>query len=277
MIKKIAIILNTKKPKTFPLKKKIEAFIRKRGLEILDELELGRENAVCGADLVITLGGDGTFLNIVKYINKKIMPVIGVNVGDFGFITEVSPNEILPVLEDTLKGKSIFSLRSLLKIYLYRRNEKIGAFRALNDVVITKGAVSRIMTLRVDINKEFVTSYFCDGLIVGTPTGSTAHSLSAGGPIIHPSAAALVISPICPHTLSNRPLVVGDDSRISILPVGSETKEMVLTIDGQEFIKLEEKDVIEISRDANKIKLFSSEKRDYFEILRQKLKWGGAH
>lgn len=277
MIRKIAIVLNARKPKTFPLKEKIETFIRKQGLEILDELEVGREHAVSGGDLIITLGGDGTLLNIVKYLNKKITSVIGVNVGDFGFLTEVCPDEILQVLEETLAGRSYFSLRSLLKISLYRENKKMQVFKALNDVVVARGTGSRIITLRLDINRKLVTSYFCDGLIVATATGSTAHSLSAGGPIIHPSTKALVISPICPHTLSNRPLVVGEDARISIFPAGAEIKETILTIDGQEFVRLGEKDGVEIMRHPDKIKLISSGKRDYFEILRQKLKWGGMH
>jgi NAD+ kinase len=290
MIRKIGIVLNAKKKKALPLSKTIRRFIKRKGLVVLDEIEVGREEAVRGSELVITLGGDGTLLNIIKYINKKEMPIMGVNVGGFGFITEVSPDEVLEVLDKTLRGKSTFSFRSLLEISLYpaikelsefaggvcRKRKKIKIFKALNDAVITKGAVSRIMTLRIDIDGEFVTSYFCDGLIVATPTGSTAHSLSAGGPIIYPSTPCLVLSPICPHTLSNRPLVVSENSQVSISPIGRETKEMVLTVDGQDSVSLQEKDILKIKVSPTKIKLISSGKRKYFEILREKLKWGGT-
>lgn len=276
MIKKIGIILNTGKKKALPLSKTIARFIKRKGLLLLDELKVGREVAVSDSDLLITLGGDGTLLSAIKYIGKKNIPIIGVNVGGFGFMTEISPNEVLEVLDNTLKGRSRFSLRSLLQIFLYRGNKKIGAFKALNDIVITKEAVSRIMTLRIDIDGKFVTSYFCDGLIVATPTGSTAHSLSAGGPIIHPGTPCLVISPICPHTLSNRPLVINENSQISVSPLGKEAREMILTIDGQEFISLKEKDVFKIKKSLKKVKLVLSDKREYFEILREKLKWGGT-
>ena len=276
MIKKIGIILNTGKKKTLPLSRKIARFIKKRGLLVLDELKVGRENAVKDCDLLITLGGDGTLLNAIKYIDKKNIPIIGINVGDFGFMTEIGPGEALKILDETLKGKTHFSFRSLLEIFLYRNNKKIGAFRALNDVVITKEAVSRIMTLRIDIDGKFLTSYLCDGLIVATPTGSTAHSLSAGGPIVGPTTPCVVISPICPHTLSNRPLVVNENSQISISPIGKEARKIVLTVDGQEFIPLEEKDTLKIKKSLKKIRLISSDKRDYFKILREKLKWGGA-
>ncbi len=275
MIKKIGIILNTRKKKSLPLSRKIARFIKKRGLLVLNELKVGRENAVKDCDLLVTLGGDGTLLNAIKYIDKKNMPIIGINVGGFGFMTEIGPGEALKILDKTLKGKSHFSLRSLLEIFLYRNNKKIGTFKALNDVVITKEAISRIMTLRIDIDGEFVTSYLCDGLIVATPTGSTAHSLSAGGPIIQPTTPCVVISPICPHTLSNRPLVVNENSQISISPLGKEARKIMLTVDGQEFIPLVEKDIIKIKKSLKKIRLISSDKRDYFKILREKLKWGG--
>ncbi len=276
MIKKIGIILNTRKKKSLPLSRKIARFIKKKGLLVLDELKVGRENAVKDCDLLVTLGGDGTLLNAIKYINKKNMPIIGINVGDFGFMTEIGPGEALEILDKTLKGKSHFSFRSLLEIFLYRNNKKIGIFKALNDAVITKEAVSRIMTLRIDIDGKFVTSYLCDGLIVATPTGSTAHSLSAGGPIVQPTTPCVVISPICPHTLSNRPLVVNENSQISVSPTGKEARKIMLTVDGQEFIPLEEKDILKIKKSLKKIRLISSDKRDYFEILREKLKWGGT-
>lgn len=276
MIKKIGIILNTRKKKSLPLSRKIARFIKKKGLLVLDELKVGRENAVKDCDLLVTLGGDGTLLNAIKYINKKNMPIIGINVGDFGFMTEIGPGEALEILDKTLKGKSHFSFRSLLEIFLYRNNKKIGIFKALNDAVITKEAVSRIMTLRIDIDGKVVTSYLCDGLIVATPTGSTAHSLSAGGPIVQPTTPCVVISPICPHTLSNRPLVVNENSQISVSPTGKEARKIMLTVDGQEFIPLEEKDILKIKKSLKKIRLISSDKRDYFEILREKLKWGGT-
>ncbi|MFH1856870.1 MAG: NAD(+)/NADH kinase [Candidatus Omnitrophota bacterium] len=275
-MKKIGIILNTKKKKALALNKVVTAFIKKKKLEVLNELEVGREKAVREADLIITLGGDGTLLNAVKYIKKTIMPVIAVNAGSFGFITEISPDEVLDIVDNALNGKSLYSIRVLLDAALYRENKKIGDFKALNDVVITKGALSRIMTLQLSIDTKPVTSYFCDGLIIATPTGSTAHSLSAGGPIIHPAASCLVVSPICSHTLSNRPLVVDDSTRVSVSPVGKETKEMALTIDGQEGIMLKEKDILEIKKSSCKIKLISSGKRTYFEVLREKLKWGGS-
>jgi NAD+ kinase len=219
-------------------------------------------------DLIIVLGGDGTLLSIAHLAAQRNVPVLGVNLGRLGFLTEVPTDEIFVTLDSFLGGREeIVSPRLLLEAKCRGKS-----FYCLNDVVINKGAVARMIQIGIWIDDKEIAALKADGLIVSTPTGSTAYSLSAGGPIVQPLVPALVLSPICPHTLSFRPMVVSSGSliRLQILTAG---EEVYLTLDGQRGITLGKNDVIEIRRAEFTLKLLSSPKRNYFDLLKEKLAW----
>jgi NAD+ kinase len=275
MIKTIGVIANPKKKKAIAYQKKVAAFLKKKRIKVITDQEVLRREVIDKADLIIALGGDGTLLNIVKYINKKI-DVLGINLGGFGFLTEIKTSEIKQALEEVLLSKYTISLRQIIKASVYRNNKLLKSFKALNDIVINKGSLSRILTLELSIEGEKAASYLCDGLIMATATGSTAHSLSAGGPILHPEVDAFVVTPVCPHTLSNRPLVLSSAAGIQVRVISQEAKDVALVADGQAGINLKTGDVIKISKARRPFRLITSSKRSYFAILNEKLKWGKA-
>jgi NAD+ kinase len=225
------------------------------------------------AELVVVLGGDGTLISVARLFSGKDVPIVGVNLGSLGFLTEVTVEELYPLLERSLKGDPRVSERMMLEVALCRDGREIEKWQVLNDMVINKGALARIVDLETRVNRHFLATFKADGLIVSTPTGSTGYSLAAGGPIIHPLMSCVVITPICPHTLTNRPIVVTDDSIISIT-IASQDEKVFLTLDGQVGFKLEPGDIIEVRRALKNTSLVMSGERDYFEILRTKLKWG---
>lgn len=225
------------------------------------------------AELVVVLGGDGTLISVARLFSGKDVPIVGVNLGSLGFLTEVTVEELYPLLERCLKGEPRVSERMMLEVALCRDGKEIEKWHVLNDVVINKGALARIVDMETRINRHILTTFKADGLIVSTPTGSTGYSLAAGGPIIQPMMSCIVITPICPHTLTNRPVVVTDDSIISIT-IASPDEKVFLTMDGQVGFKLEPGDTIEVRRALKTTALVMSRERDYFEILRTKLKWG---
>lgn len=226
------------------------------------------------AELVVVLGGDGTLISVARLFSGKEVPIVGVNLGSLGFLTEITVDELYPLLEHCLKGDPRVSERMMLEVVLCREGQEIEKTHVLNDMVINKGALARIVDLETRINRHFLTTFKADGLIVSTPTGSTGYSLSAGGPIIHPLMSCIAITPICPHTLTNRPIVVTDDSIISITIASSYDEKVYLTLDGQVGFKLQQGDSIEVRRALKTTALVMSRERDYFEILRTKLKWG---
>ena len=227
------------------------------------------------AELVVVLGGDGTLISVARLFSGKEVPVVGVNLGSLGFLTEVTVEELYPLLERCLKGNPRVSERMMLDVTVFRDGKEIDKTHVLNDMVINKGALARIVDLETKVNRHFLTTYKADGLIVSTPTGSTGYSMSAGGPIIHPLMSCIVITPICPHTLTNRPIVVTDESIISITIASSFDEKVYLTLDGQVGFKLTQGDSIEVRKALKTTALVMSKDRDYFEILRTKLKWGG--
>jgi NAD+ kinase len=200
------------------------------------------------------------------------VPVLPVNLGGLGFLTSVTLDDLYPILDEVFSGKNRISERVMLGVEVTRDGRVVERQPALNDAVINKGALARILDLELSINGVFVCSYKADGLILSTPTGSTAYSLSAGGPIVYPLVEALVVTPICPHTLTNRPLVVPDAARIEVAAHGQDS--MYLTVDGQVGIKLEPGDCVVVTRAAERLRLVRPERQTYFEILRDKLKWG---
>jgi NAD+ kinase len=226
------------------------------------------------AELVVVLGGDGTLISVARLFIDRDIPILGVNLGSLGFLTEITVEELYPRLELCLQSAPRVSARMMLMVTLLREGKQSEIHHVLNDVVINKGALARIVDLETKINRQFLTTYKADGLIVATPTGSTGYSMSAGGPIIQPQMSCIVITPICPHTLTNRPIVVTDESIISVTITSSFEEKVYLTLDGQVGIELQEGDSVEVRKALNKTSLVMSRSRDYFELLRTKLKWG---
>jgi NAD+ kinase len=227
-----------------------------------------REELPAKVDLMIVLGGDGTLLSVAHLAALKGVPVLGVNMGRLGFLTEVPTDELYVTLDSFLANQEdVVSPRLLLEAHCREKS-----YYCLNDVVINKGAVARMIQIGVWIDEKEIVALKADGLIVSTPTGSTAYSLSAGGPIVQPHVPALVLSPICPHTLSFRPMIVASSSRIR-LQILTAGEEVYLTLDGQRGITLGKNDVIEIKRAEFELKLVSSPKRNYFDLLKEKLAW----
>jgi NAD+ kinase len=226
-------------------------------------------------DLLLVLGGDGTLLSAARQAGPRGKPILPINMGSLGFLTSFTRDELYPALEETLAGRLVANERVMLKAELLRGGNPIETQDVLNDAVIHKGNLARMVDLRLSLDGEFVCRYRADGLIVSTPTGSTAYSLSAGGPIVHPSVEAILITPICPHTLSDRPIVVGDCCSIEI-SLFEHNESVHLTLDGQTGIPLETTDKVRITRAPGRLKLIQPPRKSYYEILRSKLKWGEA-
>lgn len=234
-----------------------------------------RQLVADSSQLLLVLGGDGTMLAAARLAASRNIPILPINMGSLGFLTSFTLDELYPALEDTLTGRSSISQRVMLQVQLERAGSVIENQSALNDAVINKGALARMIELHLIINSEFVCRYRADGLIVASPTGSTAYSLSAGGPIVHPAVESFVITPICPHMLSDRPLVIRDSSSIE-MKLSADTESVFLTLDGQRGIPLQPTDHVRISRAKEPLKLIQPPKKSYFDILRSKLKWGDA-
>jgi NAD+ kinase len=223
-------------------------------------------------DALIVLGGDGTLLSMARAVGDLGVPMLGVNLGGLGFLTATTLDEMLPALEALVAGDMAVEERMVLAARLVRAGQVTGEYMALNDVVITKSAMSRIIDLAVSVDGRHATAYRADGLIISTPTGSTAYNLSAGGPILFPTMDAVVLTPIAPHTLSNRPIVLPGAQRIDVtLRVD---QEVMLTMDGQVGVPLRERDVVEVQKARARIRLMRFETKDFFSVLRTKLKWG---
>jgi NAD+ kinase len=226
-------------------------------------------------DLILVLGGDGTLIAAAREAAPLGIPVLPINLGSLGFLTSFTLEELYPALEETLAGHLEASERVMLTASLIRKNQVLDSQRVLNEAVITKGALARMIELELSIDGDFVCRYRADGLIVATPTGSTAYSLSAGGPIVHPAVEAIILTPICPHTLTDRPLVVGDSHNVEMRMRGS-AESVYLTLDGQKGLLMESEDRVMIARAKERLKLIQPNRKSYYEILRSKLKWGEA-
>ena len=224
-------------------------------------------------EMVIVLGGDGTLLSVARLVEGKGVPILGVNLGGLGFLTEVTVEELFSTLGKIFKNEFVTDDRLMLKAIVHRQGERVAHSLVLNDVVISKGTLARMIKLEIFINSQFVTALRGDGLILATPTGSTAYSLSAGGPIIYPSVEAMVITPISPHTLTNRPIVIPNDVHVEVV-LKTREEGTTVTFDGQVGFSLRHEDVVEIWTAESKIKLIRSPQRNYYEVLRRKLKWG---
>jgi NAD+ kinase len=240
-------------------------------LKVADRAELPAQ-----VDLVVVLGGDGTLLAMAKAIaeSSRDIPILAVNFGSLGFLTEITRPEIFSALEAALNGQATHDLRMMLRATATRKGQPPLSHMALNDVVFTRTALSRMIELSVSVGDQFVTAVKADGLIVATPTGSTAYNLAAGGPIVHPSMDALVLTPIAPHTLTNRPIVIPTEREVRVRSTSSNAgDEVYVTVDGQTGFGLHEGDEITIAKSDRPLRLIRSTTRSYFEVLRQKLKW----
>jgi len=225
------------------------------------------------AEVAIVLGGDGTFLSVARALQNRSTPIIGVNLGGLGFLTEISREMCFLDLEEILAGRYDIEDRMRLQVSIQRGQREIFQQTVLNDVVINKGALARIVDLKATIDGRYLTNYRSDGLIVATPTGSTAYNLSAGGPIVYPTARAIVVTPICPFTLTNRPIILPADVQVQV-ELGDRAQEVSLTCDGQVGCELAPADRVQIASSPTPLRLIRPQSTDYFEILRTKLKWG---
>lgn len=231
------------------------------------------EHLAANVDLMIVLGGDGTMIATARMLGECEVPVLGVNYGGLGYLAEFRIEELYTALESILEGNYRVDTRVMLAVELMRGAKEVTRNRVLNDVVINKSALARIIEIEAYLNGQFVNSFRADGLIVSTPTGSTAYNLSAGGPVIYPSMNAVVITPICPFTLSNRPIVVPDDAEIELC-LKTEEEDVALTLDGQVGFPLQYQDRVRIRKSKATFKLVQPMNRNYFEVLRDKLRWG---
>jgi NAD+ kinase len=225
------------------------------------------------ADLIVVLGGDGTMISTTRLLGEREIPVLGINYGSLGYLTEFRIEEMFQALENILDGSYEIDRRVMLEVEHWRGAEKLETGRVLNDVVINKSVLARIIEIEVKLNEQYVNSFRADGLIVATPTGSTAYNLSAGGPIVYPSMNAVVLTPICPFTLTNRPIVTPDTAEIN-LRLMSEAEGVVLTLDGQIGYPMLTGDDAVIRKSRTSFNLVQPPNRNYFDVLRNKLKWG---
>ena len=225
------------------------------------------------ADMLIVLGGDGTLLSVARLAGDCPTPILGINLGSLGFLTEITRDELAPVLSRLVAGELPIAERMRLDVAILRAGSEVGRYLVLNDLVINKGALARIIDMEASVDDVYLTTFKADGLIIATPTGSTAYNLAAGGPIISPELNCLVISPICPHMLTNRPIIFGADAVIRI-EVKFQDEDVVLTADGQVGMPLRGGDIVEIRRSPHPTLLVLSPTKDYFQILRTKLHWG---
>lgn len=228
---------------------------------------------VRGVDLIVVLGGDGTMIGAARMVGDSGTPVLGVNFGTLGYLAEFTVEDMTGALEAVMAGDYTLDRRLMLSATVTRGEEQLMHDRVLNDVVISKSALARIVEIEAWVDRKFVNRFRADGLIVSTPTGSTAYNLSAGGPIIYPSMSAVVVTPICPHTLSNRPLVVPDDADFELV-LKTPREEVALTLDGQVGMPLEYEDRVSVRKSTTTFNLIQAHTRNYFDVLRNKLKWG---
>jgi NAD+ kinase len=283
-MKTIGIVANAEKDQAPQYTLLLKEWLVGQGLQVLlDEEIAGKvgeepgvlcENMAAKVDLVIVLGGDGTMLRVARAARQCVIPIVGINMGGFGYLTEINLNEMYSALDLILKGNYQTERRMMLDVTIKGEKEHPDQGTVLNDVVINRGNLSRIVQLETAVNGRYLTTFKADGLIVSTPTGSTAYSLSAGGPIVFPDQDAIIINPICPHTLTNRPVVLPESAVVEVI-LWTKERGATLTLDGQVSFTLKSGDKITIRKSQYVTNLISSPHRDYVEILRSKLGWGG--
>jgi NAD+ kinase len=282
-MKRIGIIAKGNKPEAIEAVKELINWLKDRMVECIVDADIAKvvshpalekQEMANAVEMVVVLGGDGTLLAAARAMQKKPVPILGVNLGGLGFLTEITLTELYPMLEAILRGEYKTDERMLLEARVWRKEKVVDTFSVLNDVVINKGALARIIELETSVDQAYLTTFRADGLIISTPAGSTGYSLSAGGPIVYPSLHSIIITPICPHTMTNRPLIVPEEAVITVT-LCSADQEVFLTLDGQVGFKMELRDRVEVKKGKGFVRLIKSPARGYFEVLRQKLMWGG--
>jgi NAD+ kinase len=283
VLKKIGIYAKKNHPEAEQITLQICEHLNQHQIEILLEDSLaesiGQVNGFAGeelpglVDLIIVLGGDGTLISVARQVGHRQVPILGVNLGRLGFLTEITLPELPEMLDRILNGDYVITERMMLDASIQREGKEISSYTVLNDVVINKGALARIIDISTSVDGRHLSTYKADGLIVSTPTGSTGYNLAAGGPIISPEINSLVITPICPHMLTNRPIIVWSKSVIEI-QVNFEDDVVFFTADGQVGRKLLAGDLLIVRRSEARTRLINNPNKDYFEILRTKLSWG---
>jgi len=285
VIKKIGIIANIEKEKSAECALLLRDWALKQGIEVFleegiagkigEDSGLDRRQLASRVDLLVVMGGDGTILRTVRFVSDYNIPIVGINLGEFGYLTEVNLNEMYSALELICRGDYQTEKRMMLDITISLGEETVRQQSILNDVVITRGNLSRILDLETAVNDRYLTTFRADGIIISTPTGSTAYSLSAGGPIVFPEQDSFIINPICPHTLTNRPIIIPDNVVIRVI-LWTKEQGATLTLDGQVSYTMKSGDSMIVKKSKYVTNLVSSPHRDYMEILRTKLKWGGS-
>jgi NAD+ kinase len=276
-IKSVGIVVKPGNDEALRTAHELADWVKERGLKVAGEPRTATDNqpdgAVTDCELIVVLGGDGTMISTARLIGDAEVLVLGINYGSLGYLTDFRIEEMFPSLEAVLDGNYEVDRRVMLKVELIRDGETESSGRVLNDVVINKAALARISEIEVKLNSLFVNAFRADGLIAATPTGSTAYNLSAGGPIIYPSMNAMVLTPICPFTLTNRPLVIPDTAEIE-LKLEDENEGVVLTLDGQIGYPMKAQDRVMIRKSRTTFNLVQPPNRNYFDVLRNKLQWG---
>lgn len=283
-MKKIGLVVKQAQPEAMAVAQDLRSWLIQRGMEVfIGEAQVIQTSAPGEAkasaaippdmDLVVVLGGDGTLLYAARALGRNGVPLLGINMGGLGFLTETSLVNLHPTMERVLSGNYTAEARMMLSVVVNRAGRTVARETVLNDAVIHKEALARILDLKVKINDMDLTSYRADGLIISSPTGSTAYNLSAGGPIVHPAQETIILTPICPFTLSNRPLILPETVIVEV-EVDPRATDVILTADGQVSYALEPGDKVVISRSPNDILLIANLDKNYFEIIRTKLGWG---
>ena len=276
-IRKVLLVINPRKDEVGQLSRAIDEFVRARGGEtVTADFAVPVDMRILdGVDLAVSLGGDGTLLGCARMVADRGVPILAVNMGDFGFITEVSRSELFGAWEKFLAGRLGLSERLMLAVTVRRKEGEAASFTGLNDAVIHALGISRMIRLKVFLSDTSVGRYRADGVIVATPTGSTAYSMAAGGPIVYPEMDAFILTPICPFTLSNRPTVVPSSEILRIEVEDPQKAEVILTVDGQENFRLLPGDEVLIRQAPRKALIVRSDKRTFYEVMRMKLGWSG--
>lgn len=282
--RRVAIISKPGRPELAQLLPALLEQLRKAGVTAVTDRETSQhlpntrvcersDLAACQPEFAIVLGGDGTLLAAARAVSQAGIPILAINLGSLGFLTEVRVEELSKAVQTALDGKCHRDARTMIACDIVRRDAVIGSYAALNDVVVTKSAIARLVEVEVRVDKEFVADYKADGVIISTPTGSTAYSLAAGGPVLVPSVDAFIVTPVSPHALTHRPLVVRDTSEIVLLVKGTP-EEVIVTIDGQTPAQALEGDRVVCRKSPTSVQLLRLPGRTFFEVLRTKLKWG---
>jgi NAD+ kinase len=276
-IRKVLIVINSRMDDVKSVVRSIQVFAAERGIEtvFLDFSNHTPAEDISDVDLAISLGGDGTLLSCARMLNSRQVPILAVNMGDFGFITEVGKNELIDTWGKFLEGRLSVSERLMLSVSVHRNGAEVASFVGLNEAVIGTRGISRMIRLKIFLSDAYMGGYRADGVIIATPTGSTAYSMAAGGPILHPEMDAFILTPICPFTLSNRPTVVPANEVMRVEVEEPQKVETVLTMDGQESFPLLPKDSLLIRRAQHKARIIHTDKRTFYDVLRTKLNWTG--